>query len=107
MQKVEREVAGLDVDPICRHEYRLETNALLSDVPLSIRLGALADITNGSQVPFRKAVLVALQDQLIEVQAERHIGHLTVCSSLDEVVVFGVLEQLENTPGIACVEVSG
>lgn len=77
--ELETQVTGLHMHSIRRHENGLKPNALLTDIALDSRLGALADVAYGSQVGFGKAVFVALQDHVVRINAKRYFRDFAMC----------------------------
>ena len=86
--------------PSC-HKNRLETNSFLSDVPLSGCLRAFPHRANSLQVRIGEAIFVALKDDLIRVDPERHIWHGTrVLGSIISIII-GILQEFEYEASFA------
>jgi len=72
-------------------EDGLEADAFLADVALSAELGALSNAADGSQVPFVKAIFVAVDNNLIIVDTESDVGLLAVRFGPLKAVIVGIL----------------
>ncbi len=70
MRKGKRERSGLNVHFLCNLENGLEADALLADVSRTVLLRRVADGANGSDVAFREAILIRINDDPIWIEFE-------------------------------------
>lgn len=95
MCKGKAKVSGLYHCLISHLEDRLEPDALLSNVRLCATLGGFTNIADCRQVLLGEAILIALDNNAMSMNLEKHKRlFFSLCRSA-VVVVIAVLKQLE------------
>ena len=70
MRKGKRKRPGLNVHLLCNLENGLEANALLADISRTVLLRRVADGANGSDIAFREAILIRVNDDPMWIEFE-------------------------------------
>jgi len=107
--KGERERTRLDVHLGSYHEYRLESDSLLSDVVLGIcpDLCALADTADSLGILWSKTIFIAIDDNCIRADSKLDVRLRTNRPCPGIIVVVRILDQFEKKPSITSVKILG
>ncbi len=105
MPEKERERTGLDVSLGRIGKDGLESDALLSDLLLCARLGALANVANCPQIFLGEAVVIRINNDLVGIDVVAQRRNPAGCNRFAVTVVIRVLQKLGDEPSAVDVEI--